>query len=312
MSGRSEDLVDVLSSLGVEIRSSHGDEVNARCPVHARFKGRESSRYTFYLNTDSGLWHCFTCGARGNLSMLISELSPDPAALWKVQSHIIASGLRRLDQDEAAYDPGPSVDWITYGQFAPLPPRVVEYRQFDPEVADRYGIRWDTERKATVAPIVSPIGELRGWQAKKQGWVRNHPEGVKKATTLFGIERAFASTAILVEAPLDVPRFHSAYRGLDYSCVASFGANLSVDQCRLLSKFDCVVMALDNDQAGYTESARLRRLAAIQPRHGVRYWDYRGSSSKDIGEMLADEILNGLERTSKVQRVPRRSTRLSK
>jgi hypothetical protein len=304
---RTDDLVEVLSSLGVDVRSSHGDEINARCPVHPWMKGRESTRYTFYLNVDSGLWHCFTCGARGNLSMLISELSPDPAALWKVQSHIIASGLRRLEPDEAVYDPGPSVDWVTYGQFLSLPRSIVELRMFDPEVAERYGIRWDNERKATVAPIVSPLGELRGWQSKKTGWVRNYPEGVNKSTTLFGIERAFAPTAVLVESPLDVPRFHSAYKGLEYSCVASFGANLSIEQCRLLSKFDTVIMALDNDGAGYTESARLRRLEAIQPRKGVRYWNYH-SESKDIGEMLSAEILIGLEQTSKVQLVPRRAT----
>lgn len=297
------DLASVLEDLGVDIHRVHGDEINGRCPVHYKTKGRESTRNSWYLNVDSGLWHCFTCGARGNLSQLLSELTDDPGSLWKVQSHLITSGLRRLNPEEAEYDRyvQPEVDWVSYARFAPLPESIIDIRHFDPDVAQRFGVRWDTEEKCTIVPIVSPLGELRGWQAKKTGWVRNRPEGVNKSTTLFGIERAFGDIGLLVESPLDVVRFHSVYDDMNVCCVSSFGANVSDAQIDILSRrFRKVIIAMDNDQAGRAES---RRLSTVLPsfREGVRWWNYAPEDPKDIGEMTDGQILRGLANVSAVR-----------
>jgi hypothetical protein len=294
--GATTDLAGVLTSLGVEVKRQSNDEINARCPVHHKVKGRESGGYTWYMNAETGLWLCYTCGARGNLSMLLSEMTDDPAALWDVQNFVITQGLRRLEKEEAVYDDHVEVDWNTYSQFAPLPSRMLELRNLDADVAKRYGVRWDKEKKAIIVPILSPLGELRGWQAKKSGWVRNLPEGVQKHTTLFGIERAHAPTAILVESPLDVVRFHSVYEGLDYSCVSSFGANISKEQGRLLAKFDIVVLALDNDEAGRAETKRIVKQDLIDTRR--RYWQYSDKDPKDIGEMTDAQIIKGLRNVS--------------
>ena len=120
-----DDLTEVLTGLGVDIHRVYNDEINARCPVHHLTKGRESSRRSWYLNVDSGLWHCFTCGARGNLSMLVSQLTNDPSALWEVQSHLIHSGLDRINSSDNVIEERPQVDWSQYSQFEPLPDRVI-------------------------------------------------------------------------------------------------------------------------------------------------------------------------------------------
>lgn len=300
---RTGDLATVLEGLGVDVHKTHGDEICARCPVHHKVKGRESTRYTWYMNTETGLWHCFTCGARGNLSMIVSELTNDLGALWSVQSYLITQGLRRLTTEEAVYDDhDPDIDWVTYSKFAQLPQSILDYRMFDPDVAQRFGVKWDTDKKATVVPIVSPLGELRGWQAKKEGWVRNLPEGVNKATTLFGIERAFADTGLIVESPLDVVRFHSVYGGIDINCVSSFGANVSQTQIDLTTqRFTRLIIAMDNDKAGRKETERLIPLLPSY-RKGIRYWHYGPDDPKDIGEMEDDQILEGLEGVSSVYR----------
>jgi DNA primase len=258
------------------------------------FKGRESSRYSWYMNADSGLWHCFTCGARGNLAQLVSDLSDDPGALWKVQSHLITTGLRRLTDEEAVYE-REVIDWSDYfTKFAPANPAVLEHRNLDPDVAIRFGVRWDKQEKATIVPITSPLGELRGWQAKKTGWVRNLPEGVNKKDTLFGIERAFDDVVVVVESPLDVVRFHTVVDD-KVNCVASFGANMSNEQVRLLrSKFPKVILALDNDQAGRMET---KRLSPLFPK--VWYWGYAPDDPKDIGEMTDRQIIQGLARSTR-------------
>lgn len=303
MTQASTDLAAVLGGLGVDIHKTHGDEINGRCPVHYKTKGRDSGRYSWYLNVDSGLWHCFTCGARGNLSQLLSELTDDPASLWQVQSHLITTGLRRLSADESQYDSHVrvDVDWVRYAKFAPLPSSVLTVRNLDSAVAHRFGVRWDSDERATIVPIVSPLGELRGWQAKKTGWVRNLPEGVNKYTTLFGIERAFSSTALLVESPLDVVRFHSVCDAMDISCVSSFGANVSDAQLALLSsKFDQLIVAMDNDAAGANEARRLSKLLPSF-RSGIRWWVYSPNDPKDIGEMTDGQILRGIKSASVVR-----------
>lgn len=292
---RTTDLMDILDQLGVEVHKHSGDEINGRCPVHHKVKGRDSSRFSWYINSDTGLWTCFTCGASGSLSMLLSELTGDPGSLWNAQNFVITQGIRRLEPDEAVYDDHADIDWSDYSKFAPLPERMLDHRSLDREIATRYGVRWDKENKAIVVPILSPLGELRGWQLKKSGWVRNHPEGVHKGTTLFGIERAYAPTAILVESPLDVVRFHSVYDGMTFSCVASFGANISQDQGRLLSKFDKVVLALDNDAAGKAEQRRIKIRRLVNDRQ-IRYWRYAPDDPKDIGEMTDGQIMMGLNR----------------
>jgi len=297
-----DDLTEVLIGLGVEVHKVHGDEINGRCPVHHLAKGRESTRYSWYLNSDSGLWYCFSCGGRGNLSHLISLLTNDPSALWSVQSHLIHSGIRRLtevEQEVSVYrEP---VDWVHYAKFAPLPDKVLSLRRLDRDTTTRYGIRWDTDNKATVIPIVSPLGELWGWQLKKHGWVRKQPEGVHKGDTLFGVERAFGSVGLLLESPLDVVRFHSVYGGDEVSAVASFGANVSETQARLLAdRFDGLIIAFDNDHAGSMETSRLAR-ALPSFRKRVKFWRYTDSDIKDLGDMNDFQIMDGLDKVSVIR-----------
>lgn len=304
MTTRTEDLAGVLESLGVDVHRMRGDEINGKCPVHYKVKGRESTRNSWYMNVDSGLWHCFTCGARGNLSMLVSELSDDPSMLWSVQHIIIEQGLRRLTEDEKEYIiPEPEVDWVTFARFAPLSEAILNLKSLDAGVAKRFGLCWDPEKKCYITPIVSPLGELRGWQAKKKKWVENTPTGVQKHTTLFGIERAFASTALLVESPMDVVRFHSVVEDSDVNCVSSFGANVSDEQVRLLTqRFDKLILAMDNDTAGRNET---KRLNAVLPsfRNGIRFWNYTPTDPKDIGEMTDHQIVTGLGNVSRVLNV---------
>jgi hypothetical protein len=296
----SNDLTEVLVGLGVEVKRVQGDEINARCPVHHLTKGRESTRYSWYMNSDTGLWYCFSCGARGSLPMLVSQLTDDPSALWNIQTHLINSGIQRLTSEEIEERPRePQVDWSVYARFLPLPEGLRKQRRLSDEAVHRYGIRWDTDNKAVVIPIVSPLGELWGWQLKKTGWVRNHPIGVHKGDTLFGIERAIAPVALLLESPLDVVRFHSVYEGREISAVASFGANISAKQIHILTnRFDGLIVALDNDLAGRIETKRMvKSLPSL--RAGVKYWKY-DEGVKDVGDMTDGQIIKGIQRITSV------------
>lgn len=298
MTDRSEDIASVLEDLGVEIKRVSGDEIQGRCPLHHLFKGRPSTRYSWYMNSDTGLFICHTCGSRGNLPILISQLTGDDNTIVAVQSLLIRNGLSRLSSPRERDEEEVEVDWVRYSKFAPLPHAIADFRQVDPRVAQQFGVRWDSTKKMMILPIVSPLGELLGWQAKSRGNFLNVPEGVHKAKTLFGIEKAAQRTALLLESPLDVVRFHTVFplAKTGISAVATFGANVSDEQIALLTKrVDRLIMGLDNDAAGRLES---RRLAKAWPsfRKGIRYLNYEHTKAKDIGDMEDDEIETAVSR----------------
>lgn len=249
------------------------------------------------MNSTTGLWICHSCGAKGTLSSLVSELSGNPDSVAAVNHLLIESGLNRLKGGESV-PYVPEVDWVAYNKFSQPPVRECMRRNIDPDVAKSYGIRWNVSKSSWVIPIVSPIGELIGWQEKGPSWFNNVPKGVRKGETLFGIERFVAKTALLVESPLDVVRFASAFTNIQ--ALATFGAYVTRNQIRLLSTVaQKVIVAMDNDKAG-VESAK--ELFKVLPRfkNGVQWFNYKHTEAKDIGDMTDDEVETGLRNTSVV------------
>lgn len=287
----STDLASVLQIAGVELTRVTEREITGRCPVHVRTVGREDKSPSWSMNSSSGLWICFSCGARGTLSALLREMSGDDSI--SAQQFLINAGMQRLTASSDGVEDIPVlVDRDAFFQFERVSNRRCEGRNLHPEIVHRFGVRWNPRNKSWAIPIISPLGQLQGWQEKKPGWVRNFPVGVKKGQTLFGVERVRSSTIILVESPLDVVRFAGVFD--KPNAVASFGATVSSEQIRLLTHVaDRVVVAMDNDEAGAAASKYIYK-AMDTPRRGVRWWNYNGCSAKDIGEMTDDEIERGL------------------
>ncbi len=57
-------LAEVLELLGFEPRSRWGEQVRGPCPVHRSPRPRSRS---FAAHLGRGVWHCFACGAGGNV-----------------------------------------------------------------------------------------------------------------------------------------------------------------------------------------------------------------------------------------------------
>ena len=287
----STDLASVLQTAGVELTRVNERELTGRCPVHVRTIGREDKSPSWSMNASSGLWICFSCGARGTLSALLREMSGDDSI--SAQQFLINAGMQRLTASSDGVEDVPVlVDRDAFFQFERVSNKRCHGRNLDPEIVYRFGVRWNQRNKSWAIPIISPLGQLQGWQEKKPGWVRNFPVGVKKGQTLFGVERVRSTTIILVESPLDVVRFAGVFD--KPNAVASFGATVSSEQIRLLTHVaDRVVVAMDNDEAGAAASKYIYK-AMDTPRRGVRWWNYNGCSAKDIGEMTDDEIERGL------------------
>jgi hypothetical protein len=108
------DLGNVLKSLGVDVRRAEGREISGRCPVHKRVTGREDGSPSWSMSAETGLWICFSCGARGTLSMLVSELTGEPDAIMAVHHFLIDRNLERLTSEVEVVKKKPEVDWISF------------------------------------------------------------------------------------------------------------------------------------------------------------------------------------------------------
>ena len=68
-------LAEVLGLLGWEACQRWGDQVRGPCPVHRSHGPRGRS---FAAHLGRGVWHCFVCGAGGNVLDLWAALTRQP------------------------------------------------------------------------------------------------------------------------------------------------------------------------------------------------------------------------------------------
>jgi len=278
---------DVLDALGVDVRRESGNEIIACCPVHEKRTGKSDNSPSWSMNASTGLWLCHSCGARGNLPQLIAEVTGSYESVSSVYNLLLNTGMEQLTKPKVVKDTT-TADWKLYMSYDQPPHEELLKRRIKATVASKYGIRWATHRKAWIIPIISPNGDLLGWQEKSPHGVLNQPTGVSKSETLFGIDRFSSRVAILVESPLDVVRFASSFNGVQ--CLASFGVQVSKKQLQLLeTSCDALIVALDNDEAGITVGKKLMT-ALPSFRHGVKWMKYSHTKAKDVGEMDDSEL----------------------
>lgn len=267
--------MNVLDRLGVEYRVS-GDEAIAECPMHEQRTGRADSSPSWSINTDSGLHHCFSCGYRGNLIGLVRDLlglNSDEAEAWLSEDRPTVEVLKRKvgvvkqRTSPQVFDPA----W--FNSFDPVPETVRESRGLTARTCERFNLRY---RDGWAIPISDLSGQMIGWQHKSQQQVRNHPTGIRKSRTLFGLSFV-ESTCVVVESPLDAALCDQ----YGHPCVATFGAMVSTTQVELIARF-YPTLAFDNDEAGRQATAQVSNdLQRRGVRHRIVQWP---AHLKDFGD----------------------------
>lgn len=282
------DLASVLIQIGVEVTRENGDEYFAKCPQHLARTGKEDQHPSWSINGTTFAHHCFSCGYSGNLSSLYQDLTGEvPEALeWEIAKTSVIASVQRTERPVERS--GPSVDEWTLSRFRDLPDALLERRHLLRSSVDRLGVRWDPEQRCWVIPVRTPDGVLLGFQFRQKGIVLNHPKGMEKASTLFGMHLYQNESRItVVESPLDAVRFAN----IDVPAVSTFGASVSDTQISLLARhFRQIVLALDNDPAGHNATKFLRwSLRKL----GCNTFDFRydGLDAKDPGDVASDAEL---------------------
>jgi DNA primase len=284
---------DLLEHIGLEDLQPKEVEIGARCPLHERRTGeREHRPRHFFVNRRTGMYHCFSCDYSGSLIKLVMDTTR--LGLWDAHQLIRRFDIDLEDTEEKWEPPVASATLeAKLAEFTKPPERAIKRRHLRREAIDRFGLCWDPEESAWICPIYSPLGELWGYQAKTAEWVRNRPPGIRKSLTLFGVQVVqYSPQVVLVESPLD-----AAYLdGLGYAAMSSFGAGVSDSQMRLIiERFDELVLALDNDEAGRNETTRLLT-EHWHHRIPITVFNYSNAlKGKDPGELSANQIRAGLE-----------------
>lgn len=291
------DVLGTLDKLGIEGRDT-GREFVARCPQHHVRTGREDTNPSWSINTRTGLHVCFSCGYKGSLVTLVRDMHGDVQDIESARAWLVRPGLSRNvslpDLTKVRTGRPPLIDESLLGRFTPPPDWALAARRILREASDTYGLLWEPMTDSWIIPIREPYTfGLLGWQAKSQTSraFRNHPPGVKKSRTLFGIDVFVEGQMIVVESPLDAVRLWS--EGI-LGGVAVFGAIVSLPQIMLMSREE-VVFALDNDDAGKRAAQQLLKDTRGVLR-SVRFFNYTGIDAKDIGDMTRDQILDGLHK----------------
>ena len=298
-----KDVKDVLDSLGIRIvseqRKADGStEYNALCPHH-HDGTRTDHNPSWWINSESGAFVCFSCGWAGNLSLLLRVKGLDP----EQAKRILNKGGRALDRirkvsawtEELSHFSKPPMNEARLVAYDDPPEWAMEKRRLNSDVCRLYGIRWITDSNRWVTPIRDPKdNSLMGMQVKEEGgrFFRNLPAGVEKSRTLFGVHLMNGGTTVVTESPLD-----AAYaKALGFTAVSTFGASISIDQIDLLvARSSSLVLALDNDDAGikatmnvlgcWKNGKKNRYSIDYSQRIPIRLVDTDVFTKKDLGEM---------------------------
>lgn len=292
------DVSSTLGGLGIS-GFARGDEFVAECPMHFQRTGKMDSHPSWSINLDTGLFLCFSCGYRGSIITLISDLkgvSFDEAKTLTVKPDITDS-IARIPGPQPIVSHRQTISESQIYRYSAPPKWALRRRHLTPEACDLYGVKWNFVSESWILPIRNPNDDsLLGWQEKSEvdRMFRNYPLGVKKSGTLFGYHAFQGGRMVVVESPLDAVRLHAD--GVT-GAVATFGAIVSKLQLLLMSAADEVVFALDNpfkDEAGRKSSIELLKNTQGVLR-SVRFFNYTDVDAKDPGDMTAEEILAGLE-----------------
>jgi 5S rRNA maturation endonuclease (ribonuclease M5) len=300
-----DEMKDTLTRLGVSVHDVRGDEIQITCPAHRERTGKEDRNPSLWINADSGAFICFSCQWKGNLYTLVEQVggvAPSNARSWVATGPGLLARFQRLvNHKEAKREEEPAIIHESMlSAFVGVPTPVCLSRGLLPDIAWKYGVRWNANDKSWIIPIREPLtNKLIGWQEKgHERRTFKNTSRVKKSDALFGYDLYEGGDMIVVESPLDVVRLASV--GISGG-VAAYGCAISQTQFNIIRGAGRVIFALDNDKAGNQATRDMRKLAK---EYGLDCWffNYSQTDQKDVGGMSKAEIVWGIENATHILR----------
>lgn len=246
-------------------------QIRCECPFHENHTDG-SGRMSFYCSPDINAYHCFSCGAKGNLIGLLTTRFD--------VGYFTAVELVRLTDytGKEAKEFDLDITW----DFRVSPKDFLK-RGFTKETLKHFRIGM-ADDGMIVIPFYKDFnryGDLLGYQKRI-----NYPDrivlnskGFNKKEYLYNVDTSY-SYVVVVEGYSDVMRLYQH----GYNAVALLGADMSAKQAELLYSFERVYLALDNDMAGRRATEICNHL--LKNHVEVKLVPYR---TKDPGECTSKE-----------------------
>ena len=320
------DVLDVVANVfGIE-GEVHGDEYKFLCPVHQERKPSAD------VNLASGLWSCFSCGARGDLAGLgsvtlkkprdeiVKQLKPGSAEA------VISLAQRRLEQarEQMAGKVGKRLDrrnMHSPREYDDGPMTYMYKRGFTKETCRTWGLRYvrsctlirqddgeDKEFEVThsiALPVRTAEGKLSAWAYratdKSASWQPRYlytPE-FDLSSNWFGLHRCRAGTDIcIVEGPMDAMWLWQC----GYPALALMGSNhKNPKKFRMLERFRSVTIFPDYDAGGAFMAQNVGSLIRHKIPTKVCRWPKAvvrrtGKEEPDPQDLTAEDVRTVVER----------------
>lgn len=296
------DLVEYLSSLGVDLKPiGSGDEYRGICPFHTE------EEPSFHVNRQKGLWHCFGCGAGGDI---ISFVMKQQGITFRDALLIVAKtgnkGKSSILEAVAEY-------WHTCLSGSESARSYLERRGIGAnEIIERYQVGFAPGGTRTRDRLLScgfALEEIRAaglvnrrgldvffgrvtFPLVEGGKVINvygrslsnryrHMYLPARRDVIFNIENVAGGSAILTESVIDA--LSLIVLGFD-NAVSSLSVNLTAHQIEVLAKrFSHIATTFDGDAAG---RAGAQAAYALLRSHGVKAQTIELPEGSDINSLL--------------------------
>ena len=303
------DVQAVLEELGVDV-DIVDDNARGMCPLHEAVTGKEDRNPSWFIHLETGTHHCFSCGYKGSLVSLVCDVNDMYKEIWgeRFPDYQAAEAWLKQHKREISFEKmreklqgtfkfelkeePPQVEESHLAVYSEPPTEFLHARGLGREAAQYYGVLWDPRKSNWILPLRdSQQAKLLGWQVKgaKDRYFRNHPTGLRKGHTLFGVDKQQFQSVIVVESPLDCLRIRTA--GF-VGAVAICGSQATEEQAKILRRSEEVIVALDNprkDEAGKKGSQIFLQWSA-KYNLNLKYFNYDQTNAKDPGDMTNSEI----------------------
>lgn len=238
------------------------------CPVHG------DNHPSASVNIISGLWVCYTCGAKGKVG---DHYTVDPEALLK---HLKG----QKQKFETHYFPESWLELFDAGE-----PHEYWLSRFSYEACKHFRLGYDAEEDAATYPLKDSMGLLLGVVRRPLGedWDGPkyiYPRFLDVTRYMFNYTQDARSKVLLVEGAADAIACWEA----GYEAFAIYGSRMSEHQARLLRRINAqqIYTAFDLDEAGRKAHSGVQSLIQDVPVEAI-VWS--AEIGKDIAEVPLED-----------------------
>lgn len=230
-----------------------GDEIQVQCPCHA--EGHEK-RGSCFINKETSVWHCFTCGESGRFPRFVSKVlnkSIDFSEKWLLENcdytYVDSPvSLEEINLNKENKDVNVYIDDSILDSFESYHPYMTQ-RHLNSDVLKRFEVKYDPETKSIVFPVRDVKGRLVGLTRRSvEGKKFDINKGFDKKNIYLLYEAIKYKQVVVVESQIN------ALTSWQYGVpsIALFGAGTPIDQLNVLkdTSISHFILMYDNDDAG--------------------------------------------------------------